>query len=198
MSKRAVILKRTFDVFCSFGALLFCWPLILIGWVLAFFGSGESGFFCQERIGMHGSRFNIIKLKTMKTVKAGTSVTCANDSRITKIGRLLRKTKIDELPQLINVLKGDMSFVGPRPDVQGFADQLKGEDTIILSVRPGITGPATLLFRDEEDLLAGVEDPQRYNLEVIWPKKVAINREYIENYSFLRDVLYIIKTIQPS
>jgi lipopolysaccharide/colanic/teichoic acid biosynthesis glycosyltransferase len=111
------------------------------------------------------------------------------------LGRFWRKTKIDELPQLINVLKGDMSFVGPRPDVPGYADKLEGEDRIVLSVRPGITGPATLKYRDEEALLAGQKDPERYNNEVIWPDKVRINKEYIKSYSFKNDLVYIAKTI---
>ncbi len=102
---------------------------------------------------------------------------------------------MDELPQLVNVLRGDMSFVGPRPDVPGFADQLQDEDTVILSIRPGITGPATLKYRNEEALLAEAEDPERYNREVIFPDKVRVNKEYIENYSLLNDIKYIFLTV---
>jgi lipopolysaccharide/colanic/teichoic acid biosynthesis glycosyltransferase len=124
-----------------------------------------------------------------------TSVTTAHDVRITPVGRFLRRAKLDELPQLINVLKGDMSFVGPRPDVPGFADALTGEDRVILSVRPGITGPATLRYRDEESLLAGAEHPEQYNREVLWPDKVRLNREYVRQWSFRGDMVYIWRTI---
>jgi lipopolysaccharide/colanic/teichoic acid biosynthesis glycosyltransferase len=122
-------------------------------------------------------------------------VTTGRDRRITWLGRIWRKTKIDELPQLINVLKGNMSFVGPRPDVPGYADRLQGDDRIVLSVRPGITGPATLKYRDEEALLADQDDPERYNNEVLWLDKVRINREYVESWSFWQDIRYILKTI---
>lgn len=124
-----------------------------------------------------------------------TTVTALNDPRITPLGHFLRKTKIDELPQLINVFLGHMSFVGPRPDVAGFADKLTGEDRIILWVRPGITGPATLKYRKEEEFLAGQDDPERYNDEVIFPDKVRLNREYVANYSFWKDIKYIYQTI---
>ena len=127
--------------------------------------------------------------------ESGTTVTTDNDPRITPLGKLFRKTKIDELPQLLNVLVGDMSLVGPRPDVPGFADKLEGEDRIILSVRPGITGPATLKYRNEEEILAAQEDPERYNLEVIYPDKIKINREYVEHYSFAKDLRYILHTL---
>ncbi len=124
-----------------------------------------------------------------------TSVTTGADPRITCSGRFFRRTKIDELPQLINVLKGEMSFVGPRPDVPGFADSLQGDDRLILSVRPGITGPATLHFRDEEVLLAQQSDPERFNREVIYPEKVRLNRQYVENYRFIDDLKFIWQTI---
>jgi lipopolysaccharide/colanic/teichoic acid biosynthesis glycosyltransferase len=124
-----------------------------------------------------------------------TTVTTAVDPRVTSYGKILRKMKLDELPQLVNVLVGDMSFVGPRPDVPGFADRLTGPDRIILSVRPGITGPATLKYRNEEELLAAQPDPEMYNREVIFPDKVRINREYVEHYSFLADMKYILLTL---
>lgn len=126
-----------------------------------------------------------------------TTVTTDTDPRITRLGRFFRKTKLDELPQLIHVLLGQMSFVGPRPDVPGFADNLSGDDRIILSVRPGITGPATLKYRNEESILAGQDDPERYNDEVIFPDKVRLNKEYVENYSFRKDIKYIWQTIFP-
>ena len=127
--------------------------------------------------------------------KNNTTVTTINDSRITRLGKFLRKYKLDELPQLFNVLKGEMSFVGPRPDVKGFADKLEGNDSIILSVKPGITGPATLFFKNEELLLAKQQNIEEYNKTVIWPKKVELNRLYVENYSFKKDIYYIFKTI---
>ena len=124
-----------------------------------------------------------------------TTITSSNDVRITKSGAFFRKTKIDELPQLWNVLIGQMSFVGPRPDVPGYADRLQGKDRRVLSVRPGITGPAQLAYRDEEDILADQNDPVKYNDEVIWPDKVKINLDYVKNYSFFKDLYYIWKTI---
>jgi len=128
--------------------------------------------------------------------KAGT-ITTANDDRITRVGRILRRYKLDELPQLWNVFRGDMSFVGPRPDVPGYWDRLSGDAARVLEIRPGITGPATLKFRDEETILAQVEDPKRYNDEIIFPEKVRLNIRYIENYSFLKDIGYILVTIFP-
>jgi lipopolysaccharide/colanic/teichoic acid biosynthesis glycosyltransferase len=132
----------------------------------------------------------------MKSVKGvGTTVTTSKDSRITTSGAFFRKTKIDELPQLFNVLFGSMSFVGPRPDVAGFADMLEGEDRIILSVRPGITGPASLKYKDEEILLSSQDNPEYYNKNVIWKDKVQINKKYVSEWSFKKDIIYIIKTI---
>jgi lipopolysaccharide/colanic/teichoic acid biosynthesis glycosyltransferase len=123
------------------------------------------------------------------------TVTSSDDVRITTIGGFFRRVKIDELPQLWNVLIGQMSFVGPRPDVAGYADKLKGEDRIILSVKPGITGPAQLAYRDEEKILSNQNNHIKYNDEVIWPDKIKINRMYVENYSFFKDLYYIGKTV---
>jgi lipopolysaccharide/colanic/teichoic acid biosynthesis glycosyltransferase len=135
----------------------------------------------------------------MRTDPQNTStVTALDDPRITKIGRLMRKLKIDELPQLINVLRGDMSIVGPRPDVSGFADRLTGQDAQVLTVRPGITGPATLYFRSEEKILNACENPADYNSRVIYPEKIRLNLEYIRNYSFWNDIVIIWKTITGS
>ena len=133
-------------------------------------------------------------LDTMRAV-GGSTVTTANDARITPLGAKLRRYKLDELPQLWNVLKGDMSFVGPRPDVPGYMDRLEGEDRELLQLRPGITGPATLKYRDEEQLLAAQDDPQVYNDTVIWPDKVAINRTYLQNWSLMNDLRLIKKTV---
>lgn len=177
------------------GLVLTSW-LILLAYVAASIDTGKSGFFRQERVGRNGRLFKTIKVRTMRDVASiDTTVTTAGDPRITSLGRFFRRTKIDELPQLINVFFGQMSFVGPRPDVPGFADILTGEDRIVLTIRPGITGPATLRYRNEEELLAAQPEPEKYNREVIFPDKVRINRAYIENYSFWTDIKYILMTI---
>ncbi len=196
LSRRETALKRGFDVVgASVGLALTFW-LIALAWLAARWDTGASGLFVQERVGRYGRLFRVIKLRTMRADPAvDTTVTTSSDARITPLGHLLRRAKLDELPQLINVLKGDMSFVGPRPDVPGYADALVGEDRLILTVRPGITGPATLKYRDEERLLAEQDDPERYNREVIYPDKVRLNREYVEQYSFLRDLGYIWRTL---
>ncbi len=188
--------KRGFDVICAAGGLALTFWLIGLAWLVATVDTRANGFFMQERVGRGGYRFRVIKLRTMRDDSANrTTVTTSTDDRITRIGRILRYTRLDELPQLINVLLGDMSFVGPRPDVPGYADTLEGEDRIILSLRPGITGPATLKYRNEEALLAEVPDPEAYNREVIWPDKVRLNREYVHNWSFRRDLWYLWKTL---
>lgn len=159
------------------------------------FSTKASGIYTSYRVGENGRLFKIYKLRSMYIgTENFNTLTTSNDPRVTKIGRWLRKFKIDELPQLWNVLKGDMSLVGPRPDVKGYADELTGEDRIILSVKPGITGLATIMFKNEEDLLAQQNDPFRYNLEVIWPKKVQLNKKYIKNYSFKLDLLILFRT----
>ena len=188
--------KRGFDIVVSFLGLTFSWWLIFIAWVIATFETKSNGFFIQKRVGKDGKIFNVIKIKTMKKVEGvDTTITSSNDVRITKSGKFFRDTKIDELPQLINVLIGDMSFVGPRPDVPGYADKLEGDDRIVLSIRPGITGPASLKYKNEEEILASQNDPKWYNDKVIWPDKVRINKEYIKNWSLKTDIEYIIKTV---
>ena len=177
------------------GILLTSW-IIAIAWILASIDTGANGFFIQYRVGRYGRLFKAVKIRTMRSSDTiSTVVTTSMDPRITSLGRFWRKSKIDELPQLFNVLVGNMSFVGPRPDVPGFADLLQGEDRVILSVRPGITGPATLKYRDEEALLAAVDDPEAYNRDIIFPDKVKINRQYIEQWSFINDLRYIVNTI---
>lgn len=190
-------IKRLFDIIFSFIGLIFTFPIIIISALLVRIKYKESGFFTQTRVGKDGKEFRIIKIKTMSSrVNFDTTVTTKNDPRITKLGKIFRKTKIDELPQLINVLKGDMSFVGPRPDVKELISNIPEEiRAIFLSVRPGITGPATLKYRNEEDILATVENPQLYNDKVIFPDKVDINLEYIRDYNFIKDIGYILKTV---
>lgn len=196
MRQRDRFFKRSFDIVVSLLLLALLGWVIIIGFLLASFSTRKNGFFLQKRVGKDGKLFNVIKLRTMRDLPhIDTTVTTERDPRITEVGAFLRKTKIDELPQLINVLFGQMSLVGPRPDVPGYADRLKGEDRIILSIRPGITGPATLKYRDEEKLLAKQKEPKRYNDEVIYPDKVKINKAYIEHYSFWKDLKYIYQTI---
>jgi len=189
-------IKRFFDVTLAIIGIAFSWWIMLAAWIVASVETQSNGLFMQERIGKKGKPFKVRKIKTMKpNNKTTTTVTTAKDSRITKSGAFFRKTKIDELPQLFNVLVGQMSFVGPRPDVAGFADKLEGEDRIILEIRPGITGPATLKYKNEEEILAHQDNPEQYNREVIWPEKVKINKEYIANWSLKNDIMYIIKTL---
>ena len=190
-------MKRSFDFFVASLSLLILSPLILAIAVAIKAMSPGPIIYTQTRVGQGGRPFPMHKFRTMvpNADKLGSSVTTASDPRITSVGRFLRKTKLDELPQLWNVLKGDMSLVGPRPDVPGFADQLSGEDRVILTVRPGITGPATLNFRNEEEILAREPDPEHYNRTILYPAKVKLNREYVENYSFWMDLKYIFRTI---
>ena len=193
-----VFLKRFLDIIgAAVGLLLTGW-IILPAFIAATVDTRSNGFFTQARVGRHGRIFRVIKIRTMRNIKGyNTTVTTDQDPRITKIGSFFRRTKIDELPQLFNVLLGRMSFVGPRPDVLGFADRLQGDDRIILTVRPGITGPATLKYRNEEKLLSRYKNPEQYNKEVIFPDKIRINREYVENYKFYKDIKYILQTIIP-
>lgn len=197
LNSKSMGLKRFFDIAsATLGLLAVSW-LIAISWLLATLSTRANGFFIQKRVGLHGKLFPVVKIRTMRLDGVyQTNVTQANDPRITKIGAFFRRSKIDELPQLWNVLIGDMSLVGPRPDVPGYADMLDPEKRdLLLSVRPGITGPATLAYRNEELLLTQQPDPQRYNDEVIYPDKVRINLEYIQNWRFQDDIGYIFKTI---
>jgi len=195
MNKKDKLIKRIFDFTLALIGLFITWPIILIAWIIASIETKSNGIFSQIRVGENGKFFKIYKIKTMKD-KKGTTITTVNDDRITKSGKVFRKYKIDELPQLWNVLIGDMSFVGPRPDVPGYADKLEGDDRIILSIKPGITGPASLKYKNEEEILAQVENPKEYNDKVIWPDKVKINKEYIKNWSLKKDIEYIINTIK--
>jgi len=158
--------------------------------------SGPPILFRQRRVGRFGEPFEILKFRTMKpgAAAAGT-ITIAGDPRVTRAGRFLRRWKLDELPQVWNVIRGDMSLVGPRADVPGFADRLDGADRLILAVRPGITGPATLRYKDEEALLAAQDDPMRFNSEVVFPDKVRINKAYVEQLSFGSDLRCIAGTL---
>jgi len=188
--------KRSFDLFFSIFGLFFTWWIIIVAWLVASIDTRSNGFFIQKRVGRNGKNFKVLKIKTMRPVEGldGT-VTRRGDPRITAIGAFFRRTKIDELPQLWNVLLGDMSFVGPRPDVPGFADTLQGKERAILTLRPGITGPATIAYRNEEVLLADQSNPEVFNQDVIWPDKVRINLEYLHHWSLIGDFKYIIQTV---
>jgi lipopolysaccharide/colanic/teichoic acid biosynthesis glycosyltransferase len=194
-----MLIKRLFDIIASFLGGIILFPIAVIIALCIRFSSKGPVFFLQKRVGRQGKLFTCIKFRTMylDSEKHG-SVTTAKDRRITPVGKILRKLKLDELPQLWNVFIGKMSFVGPRPDVPGYADKLQGEAKKILSLRPGITGPATLYFRNEEELLASVPNPKEYNDKVIWPKKVELNLAYLDNWGFWKDIGYIFITIFPS
>ena len=188
--------KWLFDRIMSLVGLIILSPVLLVVAILIRVKMpGGPVLFKQKRVGKEGKLFTMVKFRSMSVAHGGSSVSVAGESRITPLGAKLRKYKLDELPELWNVLIGDMSFVGPRPDVPGYADKLVGEDRVILKLRPGITGPASLKYRDEETLLATVEDPIRYNDEVIFPDKVRINKEYYYNWSFWQDIRYIVRTV---
>lgn len=192
--------KRLFDLgLSSIFLLLFSW-LILVLWVIASFSTHSNGFYSQLRIGRHGRPFRLIKIKTMIDSENSktSSITALELNRITKVGAWIRKFKLDELPQLLNIFLGEMSFVGPRPDVPGYADKLNGHDRLILELRPGITGPASIKYRKEEEMLAACECPEKYNDEIIWPDKVKINLDYYSNHSLSGDIKLILSTIALS
>lgn len=189
-------LKFIFDRIVALFGLLVLWPvLIVVAILIKVKMPGGPAIFTQKRVGRNGKLFTMYKFRSMTVDHGGSSVSIAGESRITPLGAKLRKYKLDELPELWNVFICDMSFVGPRPDVPGYADALTGEDREVLKLRPGITGPASLKYRNEEELLAKVDDPQRYNDEVIFPDKVLINRYYLHHYSFWMDIKMIFATV---
>ena len=188
--------KWIFDRFASFFGLLFLWPILLVVAILIRVKMpGGPVIFTQQRVGKDGKLFTMYKFRSMTVGHGGSSVSVAGETRITPLGAKLRKYKLDELPELWNVLIGDMSFVGPRPDVPGYADKLIGSNRAVLKLKPGITGPASLKYRNEEEILARQSDPIRYNDEVIYPDKVRININYMKHWSFLLDLKIIIYTI---
>ena len=188
--------KRLFDIIFSFLGLILLLPLFIIVSILIKVDSSGPIFFLQERVGLYGKYFKIIKFRSMKVNHNDSlTITLKNDKRITRIGRKLRKYKIDEIPELINVLIGDMSFVGPRPDVPGFANLLKGNDRNILKLRPGITSLASIKYSNEEQLLLEQEDPIAYNNDVIFPDKVKMNLNYYENNNIWIDIKIIFATV---
>ena len=209
-----MILKCIFDRLVSLIGLLVLWPVLLVVAILIRIKMpGGPVFFKQKRVGRHGKLFTMVKFRSMAVMHGGSSVSVAGEARITPLGAKLRRYKLDELPELWNVLVGDMSFVGPRPDVPGYADQLKGDDRRMLELRPGITGPASLKYRDEEELLAVIDKALKdggevkladgrvvksvedYNDIVIFPDKVRINLYYLDHYSFWKDIQMIFATV---
>ena len=189
--------KYLFDRVVSFIGLVCLSPVFLIVAILIKKRMpGGPVIFRQKRVGLHGRLFTIYKFRSMSAAPSDNlSIAAAEQNRITPLGEKLRRYKLDELPELWNVFIGDMSFVGPRPDVPGYADQLQGEDREILELRPGITGPASLKYRDEEYMLLQVDDPKKYNDEVIYPDKVRLNLYYLHHYSFWKDIEMIACTV---
>jgi len=205
-----MILKYLFDRLVSFIGLLFLWPVLLIVAILVKIKMpGGPAFFVQKRVGLNGKLFKCHKFRTMTVKHNGSTVSVAGDSRITPLGAKLRHWKLDELPGLWDVLIGNMSFVGPRPDVPGYADQLKGDDRRVLQLRPGITGPATLKYRLEDEMISeyvakkqaeGDSRPMQeiaveYNDTMIYPDKVRLNLYYLDHYSFVKDFQMILCTV---
>ena len=207
-------IKYLFDRLAAAVGLLFLWPvLIIVAICIRIKMPGGPVLFRQQRVGRHGRLFTMVKFRSMTVSHSGSSVSVAGESRITPLGAVLRKYKLDELPELWNVLTGDMSFVGPRPDVPGYADSLKGEERRMLELRPGITGPASLKYRNEEELLAVIDrrlrngeevrladgrvvrSVQEYNDIVIYPDKVRLNLCYLDHYSFVDDIRMIFCTV---
>ena len=189
-------MKRLFDIFFSIIGIIFLFPLMIIVSLFVKISSQGPVFFIQKRIGRYGKQFTMIKFRSMRIDHdLENTVSVIGDPRITKFGAFLRKYKLDELPELFNVVKGDMSIVGPRPDVPGYADKLQGEAILILELRPGITGPATLKYVDEEKVLALCDDPVRYNNEIIYPDKVKINLDYYYNNTLWLDIKIIFASI---
>lgn len=206
-----MLLKFLFDRVVSFIGLLLLWPLLIVVAILIKIKMPDGpAFFTQKRVGKNGKLFTCHKFRSMTVKHGGSTVSVAGDSRITPLGATLRHYKIDELPGLWDVMIGNMSFVGPRPDVPGYADRLEGEDRIVLKLRPGITGPATLKYRLEDEMISeyvvqkqkegdiirtAQEIAEEYNDKVIYPDKVRINKYYYEHYSFIKDIQMILCTV---
>lgn len=205
-----MILKRIFDILASFLGLIFLWPVLLIVAIMVKIKMpGGAAFFVQKRVGKGGKLFNCHKFRSMTVKHSGSTVSVAGDSRITPFGATLRHYKLDELPGLWDVLIGNMSFVGPRPDVPGYADKLEGDDRDVLKLRPGITGPATLKYRLEDEMISDYvakkqaegdtrpmqEIATEYNDTVIYPDKVRLNCYYYRHYSFIKDIEMIFATV---
>jgi len=191
------MMKRMFDLMVSFCGLLLLWPVLLISAVLIKLTSPGPALYRQQRMGLNFQPFDILKFRTMvvDAHKLGGQITAGRDPRITSVGHFLRKTKIDELPQLINVFKGEMSFVGPRPEVPRYVEMFRDDYAELLKVRPGITDIASLKYRHESDLLGESENPETTYVQEILPDKIALAKEYIRRSSILFDLKLIFKTV---
>ena len=190
-------MKRLFDIVCSFFGLVILSPLFIFLSLWVGLSSRGGVFYKQRRVGLNGRDFTLYKFRSMAvgSDKKGLLTVGGKDSRVTKAGYFIRKYKLDELPQLFNVLKGDMSFVGPRPEVRKYVDMYSEEQKRVLSVRPGITDIASMKYRNENDILAKAENPEQYYIDVIMPDKLALNLEYIDTRNFFRDIKLIFRTI---
>ena len=189
-------MKRLFDFVASLFGLIILSPIFLLISLIIKITSKGPILFRQKRVGKNGEIFTLVKFRSMKIVQqTTTTVSVKGDKRITTVGAFLRRSKLDELPELWNVLVGEMSLVGPRPDVPGFADLLEENDRLVLKLRPGITGPASLKYANEEEMLAKVEHPEQYNKEVIFPDKVRINLDYYHRQNIWLDLKIIFATI---
>ena len=177
--------KRFFDIFFSFWMLVFALGIIFLAWIIVCIDTKSNGFFLQKRVGQNGKLFTIYKLKTIHPISGKSS----------NLGNFLRKSKLDELPQLLNVFFGEMSFVGPRPDIPGYYDLLEGENRKILELKPGITSMASIKYREEDTLLSQQKEPLRYNDTILFPDKVKLNLEYYYTNSILGDIKILWKTI---
>ena len=194
--KAALFFKRCFDILASlFGLIFLAIPFIFIAIAIKASSKGPV-YFRQERVGKNGKHFRIFKFRTMVSdaESKGMQITVGTDSRITKVGKFLRKTKIDELPQLINVLIGQMSFVGPRPEVPHYVEMYTEYQRNVLRIKPGITELASIIYKDENEVLAQSDDPEKTYIEEIMPKKIEINMQYIEKMNVFYDIKLIFKT----
>jgi lipopolysaccharide/colanic/teichoic acid biosynthesis glycosyltransferase len=190
-------MKRAFDLTASLIGVAILLPLFVVVAVLIFFGDGWPVLFKQTRVGLNGAPFKVLKFRTMykDAERAGQLTVSGRDPRITPSGYLLRKYKLDELPQLFNVIKGDMSLVGPRPEVPAYVELYTNDQKRVLSVKPGITDAASLEFINENELLADADDPQTYYKEVILPRKLGLQLNYVDHRSFMGDLSIIVKTV---
>lgn len=187
--------KRLFDMVCAALGLLVLSPVLLVCALLVGLTSPGGVLFRQERIGKDGVPFTIYKFRSMRKDNAGLKISTSRDTRITPVGRVLRKTKLDELPQLWNVLKGDMSFVGPRPEVREYTDLYTPEQRQVLMVRPGITGLASIRYRNENELLTASSDPNRTYIDEVMPAKLALDLKYIPRACVSYDIKLILETL---
>lgn len=196
ISNKGKIAKRIFDIFIAIiGIVIFTIPIFILV-IIAGFSTNSCGMFIQKRVGQFQKPFYLFKIRSMRINQDENTFTALDDKRITKFGRFLRQYKLDELPQFYNVLIGNMSIVGPRPDVEDMLKYLYEEQKLILQMKPGLISMATLKYIDEEELLSAENNPTEYYLTEIWPQKVQLNLDYVQNWSFVNDLKIIVKFIQ--